>query len=80
MLDGEIVIARPDAGLDFDALLLRIHPAASRVRMLAEESPASFVAFDCLADADGDDLRTARSPSAAPGWSVSRRSPLRRCG
>ena len=56
VLDGEIVIARPDGGLDFDALLLRIHPAASRVKMLAAESPSSFVAFDCLADAD-DDLR-----------------------
>ena len=54
VLDGEVVIARPDGGLDFDALLLRIHPAASRVRMLAAESPASFVAFDCLADADTD--------------------------
>jgi ATP-dependent DNA ligase len=56
VLDGEVVIARPGGGLDFDALLLRIHPAASRVRMLAEASPASFVAFDCLAEAD-DDLR-----------------------
>jgi ATP-dependent DNA ligase len=56
VLDGEIVIARPDGGLDFDALLIRIHPAASRVKMLAEASPASFVAFDCLADGD-DDLR-----------------------
>ena len=58
VLDGEVVIARPDGGLDFDALLLRIHPAASRVRMLAADSPASFVAFDCLADG-GDDLRAA---------------------
>jgi ATP-dependent DNA ligase len=58
VLDGEVVIARPDGGLDFDALLLRIHPAASRVRMLAAESPASFVAFDCLADGD-EDLRAA---------------------
>jgi ATP-dependent DNA ligase len=58
VLDGEVVIARPDGGLDFDALLLRIHPAASRVRMLAAESPASFVAFDCLADGD-EDLRDA---------------------
>ncbi|MDQ2690392.1 MAG: ATP-dependent DNA ligase [Chloroflexota bacterium] len=56
VLDGEVVIARPDGGLDFDALLLRIHPAESRVRMLAAQSPASFVAFDCLADAS-DDLR-----------------------
>ncbi|MGH2358872.1 MAG: ATP-dependent DNA ligase, partial [Candidatus Limnocylindria bacterium] len=54
VVDGEVVIARPDGRLDFDALLLRIHPAASRVRMLAEQSPASFVAFDCLADADAD--------------------------
>src|ERR671915_786413 len=58
VIDGEVVIARPDGRLDFDALLLRIHPAASRVRMLAEQSPASFVAFDCLADGDAD-LRTA---------------------
>lgn len=56
VLDGEIVIAHADGGLDFDALLLRIHPASSRVRMLAARAPASFVAFDCLADA-GDDLR-----------------------
>ena len=58
VLDGEVVIARPDGGLDFDSLLLRIHPAASRVKMLAAESPASFVAFDCLADGD-EDLRGA---------------------
>jgi ATP-dependent DNA ligase len=58
VLDGEVVIATPDGGLDFDSLLLRIHPAASRVRMLAEQSPASFVAFDCLADG-ADDLRDA---------------------
>ena len=57
VVDGEIVIAR-DGGLDFDALLLRIHPAASRVAMLAEQTPASFVAFDCLADG-ADDLRNA---------------------
>jgi ATP-dependent DNA ligase len=47
VLDGEIVIAR-NGGLDFDALLQRIHPAASRVKMLAETTPASFVAFDLL--------------------------------
>jgi ATP-dependent DNA ligase len=57
VLDGEIVIAR-DGGLDFDSLLLRIHPAASRVAMLAGESPSSFVAFDVLA-VDDDDLREA---------------------
>ncbi len=48
VLDGEIVIAR-DGRLDFDALTERIHPADSRVRMLAERTPASFVAFDLLA-------------------------------
>ncbi len=48
VLDGEIVIAREQA-LDFEALQLRIHPAESRVRMLAEQTPASFVAFDLLA-------------------------------
>jgi ATP-dependent DNA ligase len=55
VVDGEIVIASPH-GLDFDALQLRIHPAASRVRKLAAEMPASFVAFDLLA-LDGEDLR-----------------------
>jgi ATP-dependent DNA ligase len=57
VIDGEIVIAT-DAGLDFDLLSLRIHPAKSRVAMLAEETPAAFVAFDLLAEAD-DDLREA---------------------
>ncbi|GGL78984.1 ATP-dependent DNA ligase [Streptomyces fumigatiscleroticus] len=54
VLDGEIVIAR-EGRLDFDALTERIHPAASRVRMLAERTPASLVAFDLLA-LDGDSL------------------------
>ena len=48
VLDGEIVIAT-DHGLDFDALQLRLHPAASRVAKLASETPAAFVAFDVLA-------------------------------
>ncbi len=48
VLDGEVVIAR-DGRLDFDALTERIHPAASRVKILAERTPASFVAFDVLA-------------------------------
>jgi ATP-dependent DNA ligase len=55
VVDGEIVIVGP-GGLDFDALLQRIHPAESRVRMLAASTPASFVAFDLLA-LDDDDLR-----------------------
>jgi ATP-dependent DNA ligase len=54
VLDGEIVIATPH-GLDFDALQLRLHPAASRVAKLAKETPSSFVAFDALA-VDGRNL------------------------
>jgi ATP-dependent DNA ligase len=56
VVDGEIVIATPK-GLDFDALQLRLHPAASRAAKLAKETPAGFVAFDLLA-ADGGDLRS----------------------
>jgi ATP-dependent DNA ligase len=52
-LDGEIVIAR-HGELDFEALQLRIHPAASRVRLLAQQSPASIVFFDLLCEGDGD--------------------------
>jgi ATP-dependent DNA ligase len=55
VLDGEIVIATGTA-LDFEALLLRIHPAKSRVELLARQTPASYVAFDLLALGD-DDLR-----------------------
>ena len=51
--DGELVIAR-EGRLDFDALQLRIHPAASRVKMLAAEMPASVVFFDLLAVGDRD--------------------------
>ncbi|MFI6349033.1 ATP-dependent DNA ligase [Streptomyces sp. NPDC050560] len=54
VLDGEIVIAR-EGRLDFDALTERIHPAESRVRTLAERTPASLVAFDVLA-LDGEAL------------------------
>jgi ATP-dependent DNA ligase len=55
VLDGEIVIAGP-RGLDFDALQMRLHPAASRVQKLAKETPSAFVAFDILAEGD-EDLR-----------------------
>src|SRR5690606_444288 len=48
VVDGEIVIATA-RGLDFDALQLRLHPAASRVQKLAKETPSSFIAFDLLA-------------------------------
>ena len=56
VVDGEIVIAT-GGGLDFEALQLRLHPAASRVRMLAEQTPASFIAFDLLALGDDDYTR-----------------------
>ncbi|HYM97457.1 MAG TPA: ATP-dependent DNA ligase [Candidatus Sulfotelmatobacter sp.] len=53
VLDGEIVVVGAK-GLDFGALQLRVHPAESRVRMLAEATPAWFVAFDMLAEGDTD--------------------------
>ncbi len=53
VVDGEIVIATA-TGLDFEALQLRLHPADSRVRMLAEKTPAAFIAFDVLALGDDD--------------------------
>ncbi len=53
VIDGEIVIAG-EHGLDFEALQQRIHPADSRVRMLAEKTPAAFIAFDLLALGDDD--------------------------
>jgi ATP-dependent DNA ligase len=68
VLDGEIVIVREhqrgNAALDFDALQLRLHPAASRVKMLAGKMPSSFVAFDllCLGERDlcGEAFRVRR--------------------
>jgi ATP-dependent DNA ligase len=57
VIDGEVVIVGAE-GLDFEALLLRIHPAASRVKLLAAQAPASFVAWDLLALGD-EDLREA---------------------
>ena len=53
VLDGEIVIVKND-GLDFDALQLRLHPAASRVNLLARQTPSSFVFFDLLCRDDRD--------------------------
>src|SRR5689334_17562815 len=54
VIDGEIIVVSPESGdrLDFDLLQQRIHPAASRVKKLAAETPASFVAFDLLALGD----------------------------
>lgn len=53
VIDGEIVVPAAH-GLDFEALQLRMHPAASRVNMLAEKTPAHFIAFDLLALGDDD--------------------------
>ena len=64
VLDGEIVIAR-NGMLDFDALLLRIHPAASRVAMLADQTPASYVAWDLLALDDESLLETPQADRRA---------------
>jgi ATP-dependent DNA ligase len=55
VLDGEIVIPMED-GLSFDDLLQRIHPAESRVRRLAQETPALYIVFDLLVDAEGRSL------------------------
>lgn len=74
VVDGEIVIARQDgAGLDFEALLQRIHPAESRVRLLSRQTPAVLVAFDLLALGDEDLTglpyaeRRSRLEAAVPG-------------
>ena len=72
VVDGEIVIAG-ERGLDFDGLLVRIHPAASRVAMLARETPSSLVVWDLLAEGDTDlreqplEVRRARLAEAMAG-------------
>ena len=77
VIDGEIVIATAH-GLDFDALQLRLHPAASRVAKLAEATPAGFVGFDLLA-VDGLDLRSRpQSERRAASRSAARRESRRR--
>lgn len=77
VLDGELVVAQGvdgDSSLSFDHLTARIHPAESRVTLLAEETPAWFVAFDLLEDADGDHLdapfsaRRARLEQVSQTW------------
>src|SRR2546430_6233614 len=78
VIDGEIVIATA-RGLDFDALQMRLHPAASRVAKLANQTPASFVAFDLLASG-GRDRRAApqrerRAPPAEVFSQASRPPP-----
>ena len=76
VLDGEIVVAK-NGGLDFEALQLRIHPAASRVKLLSQQIPASMVFFDLLCEGDRDlrsepfqhrrqELEALLAPAAAP--------------
>ena len=67
MLDGEIVIFDAEGRQDFDALGQRIHPAESRINLLAEETPAVFIAFDLLAEDDESllELPLARAPRPA---------------
>jgi ATP-dependent DNA ligase len=73
VVDGEIVIDDPEGGQDFDALQQRIHPAKSRIDMLAQETPSRYVAFDLLAVEDESWLekpfseRRARLEALAPG-------------
>src|SRR6201995_4250751 len=73
IIDGEIVIDDPEGGQDFDALQNRIHPAKSRIDMLAEQTPAHYIAFDLLACDDESWLekpfeqRRARLQTLAPG-------------
>ncbi|MEV8456091.1 ATP-dependent DNA ligase [Streptomyces sp. NPDC052095] len=64
VIDGEIVVAH-DGRLDFDRLSERIHPAASRVRLLAERTPASLIAFDVLAVGDESLLATPQADRRA---------------
>src|SRR5690606_22529695 len=56
VLDGEIVVPDGSDGLSFDALLQRVHPAASRVKRLAHETPAIYIVFDLLVHQNGADL------------------------
>jgi ATP-dependent DNA ligase len=83
VLDGELVIRDADGNLEFDALQSRIHPAESRIALLAKEIPADYVAFDLLAEGDGALLETsfgerrARLDALAgeTGFEVSKLSP-----
>jgi ATP-dependent DNA ligase len=77
VLDGEIVIDDEDGGQDFGALQNRIHPAVSRINMLAEETPARYVAFDILAHDDDtlmersfDERRAALDELSKTGFDV----------
>jgi len=76
VLDGELVIRDADGNLEFDALQSRIHPAESRIKLLAKEIPAGYVAFDLLAEGDDSLLtvpfseRRARLEQISPAFPV----------
>src|SRR5882724_7748993 len=74
VLDGEIVVAG-ERGLDFEALQLRVHPAASGVKLLSQESPASVVFFDLLASASGVSARGRLRSHAGPSLPTHRAVP-----
>ena len=74
VVDGELVVVTDD-GLDFDTLQLRLHPAESRVNMLAAATPASFVAFDLLALGDRDLMSEPPARAAASAGGGARRPP-----
>ena len=80
VLDGEIAIQR-NGELSFDDLLMRIHPAASRILKLSRETPATYYCFDLLVDGDGIPWWRSRWRIGAPRWRGSRKSTSRvRCG
>ena len=73
VLDGEIVIAT-EGGLDFESLQLRIHPAASRVKLLSQQIPASIVFFDLLCEGDSRSAERALSRRGVSDWNRCLRS------
>ncbi len=77
VVDGELVVVTDD-GLDFDRLQLRLHPAESRVRKLAAETPSSFIAFDLLAEGDESLLESPLSRAPRPPRGGARRRPAAR--
>ncbi len=77
VIDGELVIPRGDA-FSFDDLLQRIHPAASRVARLAEETPAVMIVFDLLAGADGASLLDVPLAARRPALETFARDNLRK--
>ena len=76
VFDGELVIRDQDGGLEFDSLQARIHPAESRITLLAKEMPANFVAFDLLAEEDEALLKAPLAERRARLEAVAKRTDL----